>query len=76
MQYTRLNEVERETIGRGLVQNKTIRSIAHELGRSPSTILREIKRNQSKTGYWAFTTNQKAKANASSRKKNKRRLKQ
>lgn len=76
MQYTRLNEVERETISKGLVQNKSIRSVAQELGRSPSTISREIHRNQSRTGYWAFTASQKAKANASSRRKNKRRLMQ
>ena len=74
MQYTRLNGVEREIISKGLVQNKSIRSIAQELGRSPSTISREIHRNQSRTGYWAFTASQKAKANASSRRKNKRRL--
>jgi IS30 family transposase len=76
MQYTRLNEEEREIIGKGLAQNKSIRTIAKEFGRSASTISREIKRNVSKTGYWAFPANQKAKANASSRKKDKRRLMQ
>ena len=76
MQYTRLNEEEREIISKGLAQNKSIRSIAKELGRSTSTISREIKRNQSKTGYWVFSANQKAKANASSRRKDKRRLMQ
>jgi IS30 family transposase len=76
MQYTRLSEEERETISKGLVQNKSIRSIAEGLGRSSGSISREINRNQSRSGYWAFTTNQKAKANASSRRKNKRRLMQ
>ena len=76
MRYTRLNEEEREIISKRLAQNKSIRSIAKELGRSASTISREIKRNVSKTGYWAFLANQKAKANASSRRKHKRRLMQ
>ena len=76
MRYTRLNEKERETISKGLAQNKSIRAIAKELERSPSTISREIKRNVSKTGYWAYSANQKAKANASSRRKHKRRLMQ
>ncbi len=40
MQYTRLNDEERETISKGLAQNKSIRSIAKELGRSP-TLYRE-----------------------------------
>jgi len=76
MQYTRLNEEEREIISKRLAQNKSIRAIAKELERSPSTISREIKRNVSKTGYWAFSANQKAKANASSRRRHKRRLMQ
>jgi IS30 family transposase len=76
MQYKRLREEEGETISKGLAQNKSIRSIAKELERSASTISREIKRNQSKTGYWVFSANQKAKANASSRRKDKRRLMQ
>ena len=76
MQYTRLNEEEREIISKGLAQNKSIRTIAKELGRSTSTISREIRRNGSKTGYWAFSANQKTKANASSRRKHKRRLMQ
>lgn len=76
MRYTRLNEEEREIISKRLAQNKSIRAIAKELGRSPSTISREIKRNQSGTGYWVFSANQKAKVNASSRRKHKRRLMQ
>jgi IS30 family transposase len=42
--YTRLNGIEREEISRALVQNKSLGQIAHELGRSPSTISRELSR--------------------------------
>jgi len=37
---------EREEISRGLAANRSIRSIANLLERSPSTISREINRNQ------------------------------
>lgn len=36
---------EREEISRGIVSNLSLRSIADQLGRSPSTISRELKRN-------------------------------
>ena len=44
---------EREEISRGLAADKTIRQIARELDRAPSTISREIGRNQSQRGYRA-----------------------
>jgi IS30 family transposase len=44
---------EREEISRGLAAGKTLRRIAGELGRAPSTISREIARNQSQRGYRA-----------------------
>jgi IS30 family transposase len=44
---------EREEISRGLAADKTLRQIAGELGRAPSTISREINRNQSQRGYRA-----------------------
>ena len=44
---------EREEISRGLAAGKTLRRIAGELGRAPSTISREINRNQSQRGYRA-----------------------
>lgn len=40
-----LSLTEREVVSRGLACKRSIRSIARELGRSPSTISREIKRN-------------------------------
>lgn len=44
---------EREEISRGLAAGKTLRRIAEELGRAPSTVSREIARNQSQRGYRA-----------------------
>lgn len=44
---------EREEISRGLASGKTLRQIAGELGRAPSTISREIGRNKSQRGYRA-----------------------
>src|SRR6476646_1701564 len=36
---------EREEISRGLAAGRTVRSTAHALGRSPSTVSREVSRN-------------------------------
>lgn len=43
--YEQLNIKEREQIQLGLWERKSIRDMAKELGRSPSTIAREIKKN-------------------------------
>lgn len=43
--YVQLGIKERETIQWGLWEKKSIRMIAHELGRAPSTISRELARN-------------------------------
>ncbi|RYF20898.1 MAG: hypothetical protein EOO77_07095 [Oxalobacteraceae bacterium] len=40
-----LSTMDRENISRGLAQGQSMRAIAHELGRSASTITSEIKRN-------------------------------
>ncbi len=50
---TALTIEEREAISRGLVAHKSMRSIAAELGRSPSTISREISRNGGCKSYRA-----------------------
>ena len=55
-----LSLAEREEISRGLVANLSIRSIAAKLGRSPSTISREIKRNQGTKHYRATSADQSA----------------
>ena len=46
---------EREEISRGIVSQLSIRTIARQLGRSPSTISREIHRNG---GYHAYRASQ------------------
>ena len=48
-----LSLAEREEISRSLASGHTIRLIAQQLGRSPSTISREINRNGGRTSYRA-----------------------
>jgi IS30 family transposase len=47
----RLSLEERETISLGLAQRKTLTAIAAELGRSTSTVSREVARNSGPNGY-------------------------
>ena len=49
--YQHLSIKERESIWENRIRGKNIREIARELGRSPSTVSRELKRNQSSQGY-------------------------
>jgi len=51
---------ERETISRGLAQNLSLRVIAAELGRAPSTVSREIRRNGGYACYRASVADQAA----------------
>lgn len=51
---------EREEISRGLSTNKSLRSIAHQLGRAPSTISREVRRNGGPGAYRAAISDQAA----------------
>lgn len=74
--YKRLAIQERESISRGLAQMKTMRAIAREINRSASTIIREIKRNNGKSGYRAFSASQKAKTAAASRRGGKSKIAQ
>ena len=48
-----LSLAEREEISRGLVAGRSIRSIAVELGRAPSTVSREVRRNNGRRRYRA-----------------------
>src|SRR4249920_2549384 len=57
---TALTLVEREEISRGVVAGKSIRVIARTLGRAPSTISREIRRNDGLRGYRASQADQAA----------------
>ncbi len=55
-----LNLAEREEISRAGVAGQSIRSIAASLGRAPSTISREIKRNGDRESYRASQADQAA----------------
>jgi len=55
-----LTLAEREVISRALVAGQSIRSIATSLGRAPSTISREIKRNGDQESYRASHADQAA----------------
>jgi IS30 family transposase len=50
-QYSHLSSQERQKIEAWIIAKKTIRWIAQQLQRSPSTISREIKRNKVKKEY-------------------------
>jgi IS30 family transposase len=51
---------EREEISRGLAAGQSLRQIACGLGRSPSTVSREIRRNGGSKGYRASRADQRA----------------
>lgn len=55
-----LSLAERETISRGLARRRSLRAIAEELGRSPSTISREVNRNGGVDAYRAHNADKAA----------------
>jgi IS30 family transposase len=55
-----LSLAEREEVSRGLSSKQSLRSIARQLGRAPSTISREIKRNGGTADYRAAVADQSA----------------
>ncbi len=55
-----LNLAEREDISRGLVAGRSVRSMARALGRSPSTVSREIVRNGGSRWYRAAAADRRA----------------
>ena len=55
-----LTLAEREEISRGLAAGRSLRSIALRLGRSPSTISRELRRNGGRRHYRASAADQAA----------------
>jgi IS30 family transposase len=55
-----LTLAEREEISRSVVAGCSIRSIAASLGRSPSTVSREVERNGGQEGYRANQADQRA----------------
>lgn len=71
MKYKRISFEEREEISRLQASETNLREIAKKLGRSPSTISRELSR---KKDYRALSAQKDAIKKASSRKKDKRKL--
>jgi IS30 family transposase len=55
-----LSLIEREEISRGLVAGRSLRAIAAQLGRAPSTISREVDRNGGADRYRAALSDQSA----------------
>jgi IS30 family transposase len=55
-----LTLIEREEISRGIVAGKSIPAIAAAIDRAPSTISREIRRNEDPQGYRASQADQAA----------------
>jgi hypothetical protein len=55
-----LTLVEREEISRGLAAGDSLRAIAARLGRSASTICREVNRNGGRNRYRATSADEKA----------------
>ena len=55
-----LTLAEREEISRGLVNGRSLRQIAHGLGRPPSTVSREVARNGGTGPYRAATSDRQA----------------
>ena len=62
--HRHLSLSEREEISRGIASGTPIYSIADQLGRSPSTIYREIQRNGGRKAYRASNADQSAWDNA------------
>lgn len=58
--YEQLNRTEREIIAINLRNGSSGRQIARLLGRSPSTISRELRRNRSRRGYRAQAAHEEA----------------
>jgi IS30 family transposase len=55
-----LSLAEREEISRGIVADRSLRSIASSLGRAPSTVSRELRRNGGRRRYRANQADQAA----------------
>ena len=55
-----LTATEREEISRQLARGASLRAISRTLGRAPSTICREVTRNQGRTEYRAATADRQA----------------
>jgi IS30 family transposase len=58
---------ERERVSQMVHAHRSQAEIARRLGRHPSTVSRELRRNRSPSGYWAAAAQEKAEARRSNR---------
>ncbi len=58
--YSHLNHDERDQLAIGINRGRSLRSLAKELGRHPSTLLRELKRNHGPNIYAPHQAHQRA----------------
>ena len=72
--YSRLSDEEREGISRGIEGQLSLREIARLLHRSPSTVSREVRRNEGLLGYRAFGASHRARRHAASRRLGQRKI--
>ncbi|MGH7703229.1 MAG: IS30 family transposase [Gemmatimonadales bacterium] len=72
--YARLSDDEREVISRNVEAAASLRAIARLLHRSPSTISREVRRDQGRTGYRAFGASPRARRQAARRRLGQRKI--
>lgn len=67
MKYEQLSIEEREFLKQGLIEKRSLRSLASELNRSASSLSRELKRNGRSGHYSPYRANQRASLKKSSR---------
>ncbi len=60
--YCHLSLEERGYVSLGMIEGKSLRALARELDRSPSTVSREVRRNRGARGYQARAAEGKARA--------------
>lgn len=72
--YQRLTQEEREEISRSLARGEKVTVIAQRLGRSVSTISREVTHNSGQSSYRAYSAGRRASRRAASRRYGKRLL--
>lgn len=67
MKYKQLTIEEREFLKQGIMEKRSLREIAEELKRSPSSLSRELKRNGRGCHYSPYKANQRASKKKTSR---------
>jgi len=73
-QYSRLSLEDREDISRGLAASLSFAAIARQVGRSTSTVSREVKNNYGRYAYRCCSADRKAQKRMGRRRGGKRKL--